>query len=380
MINRTPDAKAKIMKLPNSAGTSEDGSSSRNSTITGTSCSESMGSSPALSSSSPSSLHAIQGYNTLDNSFMLNNSILEFGESDSGSDGGENVSQKFGRYDSSDDEAETDLIKSLMESSISQRKPGVMNSKNAEANHKDAFLFSVDAQKIPINARNLPLLEQQSHESHDVLIHGSSTTSTNNESMTDPITLASTISIRVEATDETVLTKESVKSTATNQHLDEDHKYFYFDSAKVLKEIPDSSENLVEWQNCVTVTGKTRHQRVFPEFKNGVEVFANGEKVALFRYHDKVYAMKTQCPHRKGPIQMGDIEDVAEHGPCVVCPWHRWTFKLNTGQLVKPENRSGKNNDLQMYPVQLRGPEQKIFVGFANFSKKVFDGADDVDF
>ena len=45
---------------------------------------------------------------------MLNNSILEFGESDSGSDGGENVSQKFGRYDSSDDEAETDLIKSLM--------------------------------------------------------------------------------------------------------------------------------------------------------------------------------------------------------------------------------------------------------------------------
>ena len=95
MINRTPDAKAKIMKLPNSAGTSEDGSSSRNSTITGTSCSESMGSSPALSSSSPSSLHAIQGYNTLDNSFMLNNSILEFGESDSGSDGGENVSQNL---------------------------------------------------------------------------------------------------------------------------------------------------------------------------------------------------------------------------------------------------------------------------------------------
>ena len=59
----------------------------------------------------------------------------------------------------------------------------------------------------------------------------------------------------------------------------------------------------------MTVTGKTRHQRVFPEFKNGVEVFVNGEKIALFRYHDKVYAMKTQCPHRKGPIQMGDIED-----------------------------------------------------------------------
>ena len=117
-----------------------------------------------------------------------------------------------------------------------------MNSKNAEANHEHAFLFCEDAQNIPINAKNLPLLEQQSHESHDVLIHGSSTTSTNNESMTDPITASSTISIRVEATDETVLAKESVKSTATNQHLDEDHKYFYFDSAKVLKRNPHSSE------------------------------------------------------------------------------------------------------------------------------------------
>ena len=29
--------------------------------------------------------------------------------------------KKFGRYDSSDDEAETDLIKSMMKSSVSQR-------------------------------------------------------------------------------------------------------------------------------------------------------------------------------------------------------------------------------------------------------------------
>ena len=96
----------------------------------------------------------------------------------------------------------------------------------------------MDAQNIPINAKNLPLLEQQSHESHDVLIHGSSLSSTNNESMTDPITSASTISIGVEATEETVLTNDSIKSTATNQHLDEDHKYFYFDSAKAAQRNP----------------------------------------------------------------------------------------------------------------------------------------------
>ena len=378
MINRTPDPKFESSSWRNSNEKAEDCSSSRN--TTGASCSESIGSSPTLSSSSPSSLNMIPGYNSLDNSFVLNNSIIELGESDSGSDGGENVSQNFGPYDSSDDEAETDLIKSMMKSSVGQTKAGSKNSNIPKIDRENAFLFSADAQNIPIDAKNLPLLEQQSHESHDVLLHGSTSSSTNNGNMTESTASATPIVIEVEATDTATLTKQPAASTATNQHLDEDHKYFYFDSAKVLKDIPDSSENLVEWQNCVTVTGKTRHQRVFPEFKNGVEVLVNGEKIALFRYHDKVFAMKTKCPHRKGPIQMGDIEDLAEHGPCVVCPWHRWTFKLNTGQLVKPENRSGKNNNLQMYPVQLKGPEQKVFVGFANFSEKVFEGADDIEF
>ena len=108
--------------------------------------------------------------------------------------------------------------------------------------------------------------------------------------------------------------------------------------------------------------------------KNGVEVTINGEKIALFRHLNSVYAMTTQCPHRKGPIQMGDIEDLNEHGPCVVCPWHRWTFKLNTGRLVKPENRShGEKNNLKVFPVQLKGIEKKIFIGFPKFSNKIFE-------
>ena len=128
---------------------------------------------------------------------------------------------------------------------------------------------------------------------------------------------------------------------------------------------------MVEWKTCVTVTGKTNFQRVFPDEKAGVKVVVNGETLALFRFDEKVYALSTVCPHRKGPIHMGDIEDIKEHGPCVVCPWHKWTFKLESGKLVKPDNRAG---DLTVYPVKLKGARRQVYVGFPEFSNKMFDG------
>ena len=162
---------------------------------------------------------------------------------------------------------------------------------------------------------------------------------------------------------------ETYVAQGTNEAEDKDGNYFYFGTGKLVEDIPNASENLVEWQNCVTVTGKTRHQRVFPDAKSGVKVVVNGEEIALFRVDGSVYAMQTQCPHRKGPIHMGDIEDMAKHGPCVVCPWHKWTFKLESGALVKPDNRSG---NLKVYPVKIKGLE--IFVGFGNFSANAFKG------
>ena len=401
----------------------EDTNSQISSTIDGQSGTSSVGGSPTLSANSFTSLHTAHGYNSLNNSLTLNRSILEIDESNSESDGGDEMIQKlrYGEF-SSDDEEETNLIKSIINNNSNNNynnnnnKKLVNNKINNNSNNTNHFrqtLFNTknrnlshqlnkdimddnNVHQIPKNAKNLPLLEQQSHESHDVLIHTNTSMSTTTQNAKHISSSASSAhlneKIEVVLENNKSLPGSKLLSTDgnngsssngntmnnnnnyTNQHIDENNIYFYFDSTKVLDDIPDSSENLVEWQNCVTVTGKTRHQRVFPELKNGVEVTINGEKIALFRHLNSVYAMTTQCPHRKGPIQMGDIEDLNEHGPCVVCPWHRWTFKLNTGRLVKPENRShGEKNNLKVFPVQLKGIEKKIFIGFPKFSNKIFE-------
>ena len=49
----------------------------------------------------------------------------------------------------------------------------------------------------------------------------------------------------------------------------------------------------------------------------------------------------------------------------------KWTFKLESGKLVKPDNRAG---DLTVYPVKLKGARRQVYVGFPEFSNKMFDG------
>ena len=133
-------------------------------------------------------------------------------------------------------------------------------------------------------------------------------------------------------------------------------------------------ENLVLKKNTMTVTGRTAIKRVFPDAKNGRQIMVNGTKVALYRAADEVFAITVQCPHRKGPLHMGDIEDLDTHGPCVVCPWHRWTFRLRDGACVKP---SGREKDAASsaltYTVQVDSETGEISVGFQSFANSLFD-------
>lgn len=77
-------------------------------------------------------------------------------------------------------------------------------------------------------------------------------------------------------------------------------------------------------------------------------VQANGVEIGVFRQDDRYYAYKNICPHQGGPVCEGmripkvRIELDAERrfrrhhfdgGEMhIVCPWHGWEFKLETGQ------------------------------------------------
>lgn len=55
--------------------------------------------------------------------------------------------------------------------------------------------------------------------------------------------------------------------------------------------------------------------------------------IAIFRTaSDEVFAMKDQCPHKKGPLSQGIV-----HGNSVTCPLHNWKIDLSSGQALGPD-------------------------------------------
>lgn len=59
----------------------------------------------------------------------------------------------------------------------------------------------------------------------------------------------------------------------------------------------------------------------------GAKVIENHEKpIALFRTQEGFFAVNHVCPHRGGPLGEGTV-----CGRFVTCPWHGWSFDVQTG-------------------------------------------------
>lgn len=55
--------------------------------------------------------------------------------------------------------------------------------------------------------------------------------------------------------------------------------------------------------------------------------------IAIFRTAtDEIFAMKDECPHKKGPLSQGIV-----HGSSVTCPLHNWKIDLATGSALGPD-------------------------------------------
>ena len=52
-------------------------------------------------------------------------------------------------------------------------------------------------------------------------------------------------------------------------------------------------------------------------------------KIALFHTANGFFAADNTCPHRGGPLSEGDVL-----GNEIVCPWHFWTFNIESGACV----------------------------------------------
>ena len=70
--------------------------------------------------------------------------------------------------------------------------------------------------------------------------------------------------------------------------------------------------------------------RQIPE-KRARIVCAGGERIAVFRYDGKLSAISNVCQHQNGPLGEGKIV-----GGCVVCPWHGYEYRPDTGGAPAP--------------------------------------------
>jgi len=60
-------------------------------------------------------------------------------------------------------------------------------------------------------------------------------------------------------------------------------------------------------------------------------VSLGGERVAVFRYGDKVSAVSNVCQHQNGPLGEGRII-----AGCITCPWHGYQYQPDSGTAPPP--------------------------------------------
>lgn len=76
--------------------------------------------------------------------------------------------------------------------------------------------------------------------------------------------------------------------------------------------------------------------------------FVEGRRVAVFHAVGGFFATDDACPHRGGPLSEGDIL-----GDEIVCPWHLWSFRLDTG--LNPGSPAGGEVRVRTHEVRIAG-------------------------
>lgn len=92
------------------------------------------------------------------------------------------------------------------------------------------------------------------------------------------------------------------------------------------------------------------------------KIKAGRKSICLVSFEAKFYAVSAKCPHASA--------DMSE-GLCVrkliVCPYHRYTYDLETGK-----GGEGQNDFIETYPVEVR--DDGVYVGVNTLWDKLKSG------
>lgn len=85
----------------------------------------------------------------------------------------------------------------------------------------------------------------------------------------------------------------------------------------------------------------------------GTTVEMEGEKIALFNVDGDFYAIDDVCTHRGGSLSRGQLS-----GTEIICPMHRATFDVTTGEVTRQPALSG----VDTYEVRVADSEVQVAV------------------
>lgn len=88
----------------------------------------------------------------------------------------------------------------------------------------------------------------------------------------------------------------------------------------------------------------------------GKYVEIGGFQLAVFLDHGRVHVTDNTCPHAGRSLYGGAVEN-----GCVICPWHAWTFHLDSGQL-----RDAPGVAIRIYPTRIIEPRDRPAIVQAN--------------
>ena len=77
------------------------------------------------------------------------------------------------------------------------------------------------------------------------------------------------------------------------------------------------------------------------------EAVVEGVAVCVANVAGELSALDNWCPHRRGPLGQGWLED-----DLVVCPWHSWMFHAKTGVAEYPTNER-----VSAFPLRVEGDD-----------------------
>ncbi len=66
--------------------------------------------------------------------------------------------------------------------------------------------------------------------------------------------------------------------------------------------------------------------RSIPDNRARIVMRDGGDRIAVFRSDNEVFAVENVCAHQGGPLGEGRIVD-----GCITCPWHGWQYRPGDG-------------------------------------------------